>query len=444
MAKIVSLVVKFGALLFVLGLDKQNAINMQLLGGVWILQTIVSIVAGLYTRWFHRWALLLGWAAGMVYGTVEAYRQTGPERHVTQAGQRQAGRRRSTACGTSARRSATFPFTHTKVYIAVHGAACINIVVAVVLTLVLRAVKAPAGTDETEPADYYSDAPSTEVVEARASAGAEPPAEGSPSAAVTPDATVMISRLVGSEQAAVPEAVALVDREAGPHEAGGRGARRGRKRSVLRLTTYLVPCRRAAKFSVKVTSSPSTCLDLVPRPAPSSPLRVDDLGHVVGVPVPPTPGRSGLRVSKVRRPAAVPARGGRRSRNSRTDVVVVSSTWNACPVMYDQVELVRAKPASGERSPAPTRSPGGAGPARASVGRIEPARAGPGARPVGRGCSSGAGAAADVEHARRGVDEVAGRNPRRRGRRRAGRRARRGSRRRTGRRARVHRCTPRH
>ncbi len=58
MSKIVSLVVKFGALLFVLGLDKQNALNMQLLGGVWILQTIVAIVAGLYTRWFHRWALL--------------------------------------------------------------------------------------------------------------------------------------------------------------------------------------------------------------------------------------------------------------------------------------------------------------------------------------------------------------------------------------------------
>ena len=68
-SKIVSLVVKFGALLFVLALDKQNAINFQLLGGVWILQTIVAIVAGLYTRWLHRWALLAGWAAGMVYGT---------------------------------------------------------------------------------------------------------------------------------------------------------------------------------------------------------------------------------------------------------------------------------------------------------------------------------------------------------------------------------------
>ena len=37
-SKIMSLVVKFGALLFVLTLDNQNAINFQLLGGVWILQ----------------------------------------------------------------------------------------------------------------------------------------------------------------------------------------------------------------------------------------------------------------------------------------------------------------------------------------------------------------------------------------------------------------------
>ncbi len=77
-SKIVSLVVKFGALLFVLGLDKQNAINLQLLGGVWILQTLLAIVVGLFTRWFHRWALLLGWAVAMVYGTVLAYRPRCP------------------------------------------------------------------------------------------------------------------------------------------------------------------------------------------------------------------------------------------------------------------------------------------------------------------------------------------------------------------------------
>ena len=64
-SKIVSLITKFGALLFVLFLDRQNALNFQLLGGVWILQTLPAIVFGLFTRWFHRWALLLGWAVGM-------------------------------------------------------------------------------------------------------------------------------------------------------------------------------------------------------------------------------------------------------------------------------------------------------------------------------------------------------------------------------------------
>ena len=72
-SKIASLVTKFGALLFVLALDKQNALNFQLLGGLWILQTLPAIVFGLFTRWFHRWALLAGWAVGMIYGTVVAY-----------------------------------------------------------------------------------------------------------------------------------------------------------------------------------------------------------------------------------------------------------------------------------------------------------------------------------------------------------------------------------
>ena len=64
---------KFGALVFVLALSKEFAINLQLLGGVWILQTLPAIVIGLYTRWLHRWALLVGWAVGMAYGTWLAY-----------------------------------------------------------------------------------------------------------------------------------------------------------------------------------------------------------------------------------------------------------------------------------------------------------------------------------------------------------------------------------
>lgn len=69
MAKLISLVVKFGALVFVLGINNQYAINLQLLGGIWILQTFPAIIFGLFTRWFHPKALLAGWALGMGVGT---------------------------------------------------------------------------------------------------------------------------------------------------------------------------------------------------------------------------------------------------------------------------------------------------------------------------------------------------------------------------------------
>ena len=73
MSQWASLVVKFGALLFAVELPHTFSINLQLLGGVWILQISPMLVGGLYTRWFHRWALLTGWLAGMIYGTIAAY-----------------------------------------------------------------------------------------------------------------------------------------------------------------------------------------------------------------------------------------------------------------------------------------------------------------------------------------------------------------------------------
>lgn len=163
-SKIASLVVKFGALAFVLFMDRQNAINLQLLGGVWILQTFVAIVAGLYTRWFHRWALLAGWAAGMVWGTITAYQQTVPNTKIKLVNGAPVTEVHGTRhFGSSL---ANFPFTHTHIYIAV-SAFLINIVIAAVLTALLRAFRIPDGIDETEPADYYSDAVTPEAVEAR-------------------------------------------------------------------------------------------------------------------------------------------------------------------------------------------------------------------------------------------------------------------------------------
>jgi SSS family solute:Na+ symporter len=69
MAKLVSLIAKIGALVFVLALPQSLAIQLQLLGGIWIIQTLPAIFFGLYTRWFDPRALLIGWAAGIGTGT---------------------------------------------------------------------------------------------------------------------------------------------------------------------------------------------------------------------------------------------------------------------------------------------------------------------------------------------------------------------------------------
>ena len=68
-AKLVSLAVKFGALAFVLRVEAKFAIELQLLGGVWMVQLFPSVSLGVFTRWFHPRALLAGWAAGMGWGT---------------------------------------------------------------------------------------------------------------------------------------------------------------------------------------------------------------------------------------------------------------------------------------------------------------------------------------------------------------------------------------
>ncbi len=64
MAKWVSLIVKLGALIFIIFVPTQYAIYLQLLGGILIIQTLPSVMLGVYTRWFNDWALLVGWAVG--------------------------------------------------------------------------------------------------------------------------------------------------------------------------------------------------------------------------------------------------------------------------------------------------------------------------------------------------------------------------------------------
>src|SRR5215472_3873918 len=72
-AKITSLVVKVGALAFTLFLPTQFALDLQLLGGLWILQTFPALVFGLFTPWFRAEGLLLGWAVGIGWGSWTAW-----------------------------------------------------------------------------------------------------------------------------------------------------------------------------------------------------------------------------------------------------------------------------------------------------------------------------------------------------------------------------------
>src|SRR5215212_5936862 len=72
-SKLTSLVVKLGALLVILVLDPQFSIDLQLIGGVLILQTLPPIVLGLWRTNLHRWALFAGWLAGIVTGLLMLY-----------------------------------------------------------------------------------------------------------------------------------------------------------------------------------------------------------------------------------------------------------------------------------------------------------------------------------------------------------------------------------
>jgi len=137
-SKTTSLVIKFGALAFALGLNTQNAINLQLLGGIWILQTFPAVAIGLFTAWLNRWALLAGWLVGMVYGSYEAY---------------------GTSAGTIhhfAASTAKVPILGETGYIGL-TALVLNLAVAVVLSLILHRVPGSGGADLTAPEDYLVD-----------------------------------------------------------------------------------------------------------------------------------------------------------------------------------------------------------------------------------------------------------------------------------------------
>lgn len=131
MAKIMSLVAKIGALVFVLQLEQRLAIQLQLLGGIWIIQTLPAIFFGLYTRWFDPRALLAGWAIGIGTGTWMAW--------------------------TLEFKSSTYPLELFGLVIPGYAAlytVILNFAVAAVLTLVYRAISTIVHPDVTAHEDY--------------------------------------------------------------------------------------------------------------------------------------------------------------------------------------------------------------------------------------------------------------------------------------------------
>ena len=76
-AKLVSLIVKIGALLVIFSVPTQFAVDLQLLGGVWMIQIFPALIFGLFTRWWSGWALLVGWAVGIVVGTALSWTAKG-------------------------------------------------------------------------------------------------------------------------------------------------------------------------------------------------------------------------------------------------------------------------------------------------------------------------------------------------------------------------------
>ena len=130
-AKIVSLVVKLGALFFIIELPSSYAIQLQLLGGIIIIQTLPSVIFGLYSNKLNPWALLSGWAAGIGAGSWMAM--------------------------TLSFKSSIFPLTvfgYTIPCYAALSSLALNIAVSFALSWVFNAVLRTAPRDETAEADY--------------------------------------------------------------------------------------------------------------------------------------------------------------------------------------------------------------------------------------------------------------------------------------------------
>ncbi|MEU4424125.1 sodium:solute symporter [Actinoplanes sp. NPDC024001] len=140
----VSLVVKFGAAGLILAVDPAFSVDLQLIGGVVILQTIPATFLGLLTGWFHRAGLIAGLLAGLGAGLAMLYDI--PKVNAT-------GQVVADHFGGS-----SWPVGNgMTVYVGIVALA-INLAVAVLATVLLRMAGVPGGRDATSPEDYLADA----------------------------------------------------------------------------------------------------------------------------------------------------------------------------------------------------------------------------------------------------------------------------------------------
>lgn len=131
-AKTASLIVKFGALAVILWLPTKLAINFQLFSNSLIIQTLPAIFIALYTRWFHKYALIIGILGGLVVGGSMAVAEDFASVYTL------------VIAGVSI-----------PVYIAI-AALTVNLFLCVVFTLLFRVLTISNGEDLTTPRDYVS------------------------------------------------------------------------------------------------------------------------------------------------------------------------------------------------------------------------------------------------------------------------------------------------
>jgi solute:Na+ symporter, SSS family len=149
-SKIASLVVKIGAVLVILLISPQFSIDLQLIGGVIILQTLPAVAIALYTNWLHRWGLVAGWLAGMGMGFWMLWQIPNKATNHNHFG------------GSAFPLNKWFDPTAigldkgTLVYVG-FVAVIVNVLVAVIVSALCKLFGAADGVDITSPSDYVDD-----------------------------------------------------------------------------------------------------------------------------------------------------------------------------------------------------------------------------------------------------------------------------------------------